>query len=98
MPNEPSKSVQITQLEHNLTNHPPKDTEIAERFEVLRKLGMVLGKEIILLTPFCREQQLALTQLEQTIMWSVAAIARHQEALLPQPVEPEPGPRPLPGE
>lgn len=73
------KDEQIAGLLHNLTNHPPKNDETVQKFESVRVLAKELGIEIIDSAPSSREQSLALTHLEQTVMWAVAAIARHQE-------------------
>ena len=69
------------QLEHNLTNHPPVDDSIVKRFEVIRDEAKVLGRQILNSCPESRERSLALTNLEQTVMWAVASIARNQEKL-----------------
>lgn len=72
---------QFTRLEHNLTNHPPANDTVIERFESLREDAKFLGASIIVLCPNSREKALALTNLEQTVMWAVAAIARNQEGI-----------------
>ena len=69
----------LDQLVHNLTNHPPVDDAIVEQFEDIRAFGIALGKKVLEHCPASRERSLALTSLEQTVMWSVASIARNQE-------------------
>ncbi len=78
MDHEP-KIDRIQNMHHNLTNHTPKSQFMIIDIEALREVAKGFGAEIIRRTPTSREQSLALTNLEQTLMWAVAAIARHQE-------------------
>lgn len=64
------------QLDHNLTNHAPDDTKVAQ-YESLRAAAKALGARILDECPESRERSLALTNLEQTVMWAVASIARN---------------------
>lgn len=66
-------------IDHDLTNHAPKDPSVVERFEAIRERAKALGHEIVDRCPPSREVSLALTNLEQTVMYAVAAIARHQD-------------------
>lgn len=66
------------QLRHNLTNHPPKDEFVTVAFEDIRSTAKLLGDTILLNCPASRERSLALTNLEQTVMWALASIARNQ--------------------
>lgn len=68
----------IEQLHHNLTNHPPVNDGVIQAFELVREPAKVLGEAIVNLCPDSREKSLALTNLEQTVMWAVASIARNQ--------------------
>lgn len=68
-------------IEHNLTNHPPRDADVIERFETIREYAKDFGHAIERLCPTSRERSLAMTNLEQTVMWAVASIARNQEDL-----------------
>lgn len=63
-------------VDHDLTNHPIPDDQDVENVELLREHAKALGHAIVEWCPPGREQSLALTQLEQTVMWAVAAIAR----------------------
>lgn len=76
-----AKDAQIERLNHNLTNHPPVGSDVVENFEKIRFFAKELGATIIRLSPVSREQSLALTSLEQTVMWAVASIARNQTGL-----------------
>lgn len=65
-------------VDHNLTSHAPSETQV--RFiEIVRTVGKQLGHQIVEYCPPGREQSLALTALEETVMWAVAAIARGGE-------------------
>lgn len=68
-------------IEHNLTNHPPVSAEVVVLFETLRHHAKTLAFVIADLVPSSREQSLALTALEETVMWAVAGIARNQDGL-----------------
>lgn len=65
-------------VEHNMTNHPPVSDEVVGRFEALRLTAKAFAHEIVELCPPSREQSLALTAAEETLMWAVAAVARNQ--------------------
>jgi len=65
------------QIENNFTYHPPNDDQIP-RYKALRSLGKDLANAINSYTPDSREKSLALTNLEQSIMWANAAIARNE--------------------
>lgn len=69
---------QYEQLVRNITNHPPVGPEVVERFEEIREAAKLFGGKIIQLVPDGREKSLALTQLEQAVMWAIAGIARNQ--------------------
>ena len=69
---------EIERLEHNLTNHPPVQDITKMKMERIRADAKNLGISILSNSPDSRERSLALTNLEQTVMWSIAAIARNQ--------------------
>lgn len=71
----------ISMVDHNMTNHAPKDDSVVERFETLRGVARDLGHTIEDLCPPTRERALALTNLEQALMWAVASVARNQDLL-----------------
>jgi hypothetical protein len=54
--------------------HAPKGDQ-AQRYERLRTQARTLAELIQATTPTSREQSLALTNLQQAIMWANAAIA-----------------------
>lgn len=57
--------------------HPPDSTR-ALAHEALRTLHFQLAARVLALTPEGREQSLAITKLEEAMMWANAAIARQE--------------------
>lgn len=64
-------------LDNRFTYHPPKGDQ-TERYGAIRDLAKHLAELITKATPASREQSLALTNLEQAVMWANAAIARNE--------------------
>jgi hypothetical protein len=64
-------------IENIFTYHAPKDDQ-QERYEKLREHAKALALQIIELTPYSREQSLALTHLETANMFANASIARNE--------------------
>lgn len=65
-------------LENNFQYHKPiKDQSI--RYEVIRSSAKDLAKVLVGYCPESRELSLALTNLEQAIMWANASIARNEK-------------------
>lgn len=64
-------------IENNFIYHAPKLNQ-QERYGKLRDKAKELAHLINDLTPVSREQSLALTQLEDAVMWSNASIARNE--------------------
>ena len=71
------KNPQNTKIENNFTYHPPKGDQ-PERYEAIREGAKALAYLIENLCPDSREKSLALTNLEQSVMWSNSAIARNE--------------------
>lgn len=69
------------QLYASLTNQPPRDESIVDRFEKVREAAKALGDAILDHAPDTRERSLALTHLEESVMWAVKAIALNQDLL-----------------
>lgn len=61
-------------IERTFTYHKPIDTQ-PERYEKLRFEAKVLAALIMKCCPDSRERSVALTNLQQTIMWANASIA-----------------------
>ena len=67
-------------VEDMFTYHPPFGDQ-AERYGVIRTLGKELAHKMVALAPASRELSLALTNLQNAIMWANAAIAIHEKEL-----------------
>lgn len=65
-------------LFHNLSNHAPIDEHVVNNMVAVRDWAKDLGSAILFHVPESRERSLALTNLEQTVMWAIAGIARNQ--------------------
>ncbi len=59
------------------TYHPPKGDQV-ERYQAIRDTALEFARVITYNTSYSREQSLALTHLEEVVMWSNAAIARNE--------------------
>ena len=70
-------SEQWEKMKNNFTYHKPIADQ-AERYEYLRKLGLDLAEAMLACCPNSRETSLAMTNLEQAIMWANASIARNE--------------------
>jgi hypothetical protein len=72
-----TRGITPREIERRFTYHAPKGDQ-GERYIALREQGKVLAEAIVKMTPACREQSLAVTKLEEAIMWANAAIARRE--------------------
>lgn len=63
------------EIELRFTYHPPKEGQ-PEMYTRLRNTAKALALEIEAFCPDSREKSLAMTKLEECVMWSNAAIAR----------------------
>jgi hypothetical protein len=66
-----------TEIDKNFTYHPPKEGQ-PERYASIRAKAKELAELIDELCPSSRERSLAMTQLEQSVFWANAAIARNE--------------------
>jgi hypothetical protein len=66
-------------IERDFRYHAPLEGQI-ERYESLRSAGRALAHLINKFAPPSREQSLALTKVEEAVMWANAAIARNESA------------------
>ncbi len=64
-------------LEKRFTYHAPKADQ-PERYEFIRKQAKELALFIVTFCPNSRERSLALTHLDDVVMWANAAIARNE--------------------
>lgn len=63
-------------LRNRFTYHPPPDPETTVKYEAIRATGLVLASLIVEHAPPGREASLAVTHVEEAVMWANAAIAR----------------------
>ena len=64
------------QLENNFKYHAPKEGQ-NEKYETLRSQAKELAYRFEEFCPKSRELSLAITKLEESVMWANAAIARN---------------------
>lgn len=69
--------MQAEDIRNRFEYHPPKDEQTKAAHERIRELCMITALEINVLTPEGREKSLAITKLEEAMMWANAAIARN---------------------
>jgi hypothetical protein len=75
--NKQPVGVSPEELALRFTYHPPKENQPA-RYTGIRNRARELADLIVQYTPASREQSLALTKLEEAVMWANAAIARNE--------------------
>lgn len=63
-------------LQHRFAYHPPKDESAVRAHEGVRDAHLRLAGLIDGACPDGREKSLAITKLEESMMWANAAIAR----------------------
>lgn len=64
------------QIENNFMYHTPKEGQV-EKYEVIRSKAKELAYLIDDTCPGSREKSLAMTNLEESVMWANASIARN---------------------
>lgn len=67
----------VDDLTNRFTYHPPKEGQ-AQTYDAIREKGQELAELLAKLAPESRELSLAITNVEQAVMWANAAIARHE--------------------
>lgn len=75
---------QVTQelhdrIEWDFTNHPPASDRVVDWFGELRDKAKAFAHAVADVCPPGREQSLALTKIEEGLMFSIAAVARHTD-------------------
>lgn len=65
------------QLEKVFTHHPPKGDQ-AGRYASIRAEAKHLAEMIINFCPESRERSIAMTKIEEAVMWANAGIARNE--------------------
>ena len=66
-----------TEIENNYTYHAPQEGQL-ERYERIRYKAKMLAAYINEQCPESREKSIALTKIEEAVMWANAAIARNE--------------------
>ena len=64
-------------IEKNFTFHPPKDDQ-PNRYQCIRDTAKGFALLIDKACPDSREKSLAMTKLEECVMWANASIARNE--------------------
>ena len=64
-------------IENNFKYHSPDELQI-DKYQAIRDLAKTLAHFIDETCPDSREKSLAITNLEQAVMWANAAIARNE--------------------
>ncbi len=64
-------------IERNFSYHPPKEGQ-PERYAAIRAKAKELAQMIVNECPASRERSLAMTDLENCVMWANASIARSE--------------------
>lgn len=64
------------QIENNFTYHPPKEGQV-ELYNLIRRSAKQFAIDINNVAVDSREKSVALTKLEEAVMWANAAIARN---------------------
>jgi hypothetical protein len=67
----------LKQIENNFRYHSPQGDQ-PQRYEAIRSTAKELALSIDALCPESREKSLAMTNLEQAVMWANASIARNE--------------------
>jgi hypothetical protein len=67
-------------LELRFLYHPPASEDVRDLHAKVRAHCLDLARMLDFILPECRERSLAITHLEETMMWSNAAIARRISA------------------
>ena len=67
----------VVDLENRFTYHKPTGTQ-PQRYEQIRSKGKELAQLLLDLCPESRELSLALTELETSLFWANASIARNE--------------------
>jgi hypothetical protein len=67
-----------SELSKRFTYHPPTTEGKVEAYQRIREDARLMANTINTQAPESREKSLAITKLEETVMWANAAIARNE--------------------
>ena len=70
-------NVDEKELAKRFTHHAPKGGQV-QKFEEIRDMGKAFVEIIDTLCPDSREKSLAITKIEEAVMWANAGIARNE--------------------
>ena len=70
--------LEYSEILHRFAYHAPSERAIAQHSKV-RGLLTYTADNLNTTIPDCREKDLAVTKLEEAMMWANAAIARHSD-------------------
>ena len=76
-----AKDQTLERIENNFTYHPPFGGQ-TERYVLMRDEAKKLAILMVNKAPESRELSVALTKLEEAVMWVNAAIARNEVPML----------------
>ncbi len=65
------------ELDKRFTYHPPKGDQ-PKKYELIRSTARELAEILNSLCPESREKSLAMTSLEEAVMWAKASVARNE--------------------
>ena len=68
----------IEEIANNFTYHAPKDDQ-TKRYEEIRAKGLLFALEVFGSCPESREKSLAMTKIDEAVMWANASIARNED-------------------
>lgn len=68
-------------LHRSLTNVPPINQDVLEAMEMVRGQAYGLASALLAHCPASRERSLAVTKLEESVMWAIKSIALNQEGI-----------------
>jgi len=71
------KKEKVEQVDNNFTYHKPNENQ-ADRYHRIRETAKVFANQMLAECPESRELSLALTKLEEAVMWANASIARNE--------------------
>ncbi|HEY6290744.1 MAG TPA: hypothetical protein VI455_04170 [Terriglobia bacterium] len=77
MPPSATDKILLERIECNFTYHAPQGDQ-AERYQKMREHARSFALDIVTMCPDSRERSVALTKIEESVMWANAAIARNE--------------------
>lgn len=72
------KTEDMARVEKDFKFHPSRCVEQQARHECVRATMLAAARQVLELCPPSRERSLAITKLEEAMLWANAAIARNE--------------------